>query len=89
MLCVFGIGELKQLYRALNEGNTIGGIFSGDIIAGGLGHGKFDFADDVYWIAKEGGNSNSSPGPFPSDGTNGFIKFEDDQSLIWKSWIKK
>lgn len=32
-------------------------------------------------VAHNGGNSNSAPGVFAEDGTNGFIKFEDDQSL--------
>jgi RHS repeat-associated protein len=76
-----GIGKLKRIYHALNEGNTVGGIFFSDVISAGLGHGKFDFADDMYNVASEGGNSNYSPGPFPDDGTNGFIKFQGDNSL--------
>ena len=47
----------------------------------GLGHGKFDFADDMSSVTQQGGNTPSSQGTFPQDGTGGFVKFEGTNTL--------
>lgn len=68
------IGEIKK------EFETVDGI-GRTALAINLGHGKFDFANDMAGVARDGGNDNSAPGEFPPDGTNGFIKFENSNTL--------
>ncbi|MFZ1453348.1 MAG: RHS repeat-associated core domain-containing protein [Ferruginibacter sp.] len=50
-----------------------------------LAYSEFDFADDMSAISKQGGNANQGEniggGNFPPDGTGGFIKFNDDNTL--------
>lgn len=78
------IGKIKQNYKALNEGNTPVGVFLGDMYTAKLGHSEFDFADDITSVAKEGGNSNvgnAVQGTYADDGTLGFIKFENTNTL--------
>jgi len=76
-----GIGKIKQTLNALEEGNTTAGLIFADIYKAKLGHSEFDFADDMANVARDGGNANRAAGVFPEDGTNGFIKFQNDNTL--------
>ncbi len=75
------IGKIEQKYSAFNEDNTPAGIWFGDLFAGKLGHYEFDFADDMAAVSRIGGNSNPGVGVYPDDGTGGFIKFQNDNTL--------
>jgi len=79
------IGNIKENYELLNSGNTPFGIFLSDMYTAKLGHSEFDFADDMSSATIDGGNANVDPqspkGSFPPDGTGGFTKFENSNTL--------
>jgi RHS repeat-associated protein len=77
------IGEIRDIYKSLNEQNTPFGVFLGDMYASKVANAQLDFADDMNAVVKEGGNANldETSGLFPRDGTGGFIKFQSDNTL--------
>ncbi|MBX3241948.1 MAG: hypothetical protein KIT80_13250 [Chitinophagaceae bacterium] len=82
MLNDINIGDIKKTHEAFNSGNSTFGILLGDIYTAILGHGKFDFADDMTNVTRAGGNAGDAPvGAFPDDGTGGFIKFQGENNL--------
>jgi hypothetical protein len=56
---------------------------SGDAYLGKIGWSQFDFADDMSDVSFNGGNygQDNNSGGFPADGTGGFIKFENNNTL--------
>ncbi|SFO17484.1 RHS repeat-associated core domain-containing protein [Paenimyroides ummariense] len=56
---------------------------SEDIYLGKLGvrEGKFDFADDMATVTVRGGNANITNYNYPPDGSGGFIKFQNSNTL--------
>jgi hypothetical protein len=52
------------------------------VFMGSLGHGEFDFADDMAVVSREQNVSgDKAVGTYPEDGTGGFIKFEGEGNL--------
>ncbi len=78
--------EVNSLFNSVDIGALKERWESFDIEAGAaqtgfltkVGHGQFDFADDMARVTREGKNGgNVAKGGFPEDGTGGFIKFEE------------
>ena len=76
------IGDIKSNYELASAMQWLGPPLNLSEMAylGNLGHGAFDFADDMSGVAYKGGN-NQSGGVFPPDGYGGFIKFEGSSTL--------
>ncbi len=73
-----GIGKIREDYNFLKKIPFSAGALGAEI---SLGHGKFDFSSDMANVARDGGNANTAMGMYPPDGTNGFIKFENSNTL--------
>jgi hypothetical protein len=77
-----GIGEKLNTTLLLKTDSSPFAAISLAAYAYKLGTSDFDFADDMAAVSKEGGNANPGPGVFPPDGTGGFIKFEESNTLL-------
>ena len=77
------IGEIREKYEDKKNFNPMapGAKLSEGLYLTGLGHDEFDFADDMANVSQQGGNANQGVGVFPPDGTGGFIKFENENTL--------
>jgi hypothetical protein len=79
------IGEIRKTYKNLVRLSKMPYGLSGATALAAyitkLGHYDFDFADDMAAFSKEGGNSNQGLGKYPPDGTGGFIKFQNSNTL--------
>jgi len=74
------IGAIRNMHQAY-DGPTTTDVASSFIHSFFLGHGEFDFADDMVGIARKAGNDTGQNGEFPEEGKGGFIKFAGDNSL--------
>lgn len=75
-----GIGQIKTLHKALDGPTTMDALTSLAHLFG-LGHGAFDFADEMVSASRKAGNATGDNGAFPEEGQGGFIKFDRDNGL--------
>jgi RHS repeat-associated protein len=79
------IGNIENAYKIIKLSKWSSPAFSlnEEIFLGAIGHGQFDFADDMTKLSKDGGNSNLDPidNNIAPEQMGGFIKFQNDNSL--------
>lgn len=76
-----GIGSIKETAQNLASISDLTGPAPLMFYTALQGHGAFDFADDMSLVSNNGGNAGQGTGAFPADGTGGFIKFENSNTL--------
>ncbi len=84
MLNAAGIGSIAKTIKPMEQATKVGAPGSlGGYLAqlAFLGVSALDFADDMAAASRSGGNANQGSGVFPADGTGGFIKFQNENTL--------